>query len=296
MKIQEIALSSALPHAYLVRVRFSGGEVGYSELCSWPQLGNPPLKEEVKKLTEGNPLPSGKRAIEIASIDALARFEGRSLFDDIDVPLSHALVQQLDNEEPFMEAEEEGFTHVKVKLSTDFEQRLPILKRGLDQTQLKLRLDFNASLNSKEWARFLATDLDWSRIEMVEDPTAVSQEWTQGQVAVAKDFVQADPEHYQYEVIKPGRDSLPMDLRKPVVVTSLLATPLGDVIASYFGGILFKSFSSLVLPSGLMCYRRLKNDPFSARLAKRGPTFQTPGGTGFGFDDLLGEQTWNTIL
>ena len=120
---------------------------GFADVHPWPELGDEPLDAQLALLARGGTTPITQASLAFAAIDAAARRESRSLFEGIAIPPSH-----WPGADP-----PAGFDTVKLK--------------RIDHVpdQVRLRIDFNATLTPEEFVRIAAT-LPAERIDFIEDP------------------------------------------------------------------------------------------------------------------------------
>ena len=80
-----------------------------------------------------------------------------------------------------------------------------------------------------------------------------------------------------------------------VVVTSYMDHPLGQAFAAWEAARLGLTFRGLLGVCGLQTHHLFQADAFSELLGGWSPSFQSPGGTGLGFDDLLDALPWTRL-
>jgi len=134
---------------------------GYGCLQAWPSLGDLPLEGQLQALRDGTPTALGEACLLCCEIDAAARRDGRDLFDGVELPPSHLLVDRLDDD-TLRRAAEVGLVKVK----------RPELVAPLAQVA-RVRIDFNCGLDAAGFGNFVDS-LDAAtreRIDFVEDPT-----------------------------------------------------------------------------------------------------------------------------
>lgn len=274
----------------LLKVVFADGLAGFSDCHPWPELGDPPLARQLKKLSQNITTCLTEKALKFARLDALARKNGDSLLKNLDIPKSHCLIMNL-NRSTIKEIEralEEGFDTFKVKLGSRLDEELSILDPLMAIPQVKWRLDFNNRLKR-------SGDLKIKKegIEFIEDPFPYDKRWHEFPFPIACDRqIDADEKSYHYKVFKPAVEDF-KETAKPLVVTSYLGHPLGQAADAYVAGNLAKKYDVRV--SGLLSHRVYPPSVFSEQLAASGPLWKSPEGTGFGFDGLLKTLNWVDI-
>jgi O-succinylbenzoate synthase len=279
---------------------------GYGCIHPWPELGDPPLAKCLADLAGERRWPIVRRALRCAEFDAVARRFEHSLFEEMEVPESHATLATNDVAE-VARAVEAGFALVKLKLGRDPAAEARFLDdMAAEYPALGWRLDFNEALDPDAAADFLTGLRGQTRaaIAFVEDPCPYSDTtWTalhrQTRVALAVDR-EAAPQRSaaQVMVIKPAIDE-PLPLaeaalahRQRVVVTSYMDHPLGQTFAAWEAARLGLHIPGLVGLCGLQTHHLFEPDAFTELLGPWAPAFQPPPGNGLGFDDLLDALPW----
>lgn len=267
---------------------------GFGCLHPWPELGDPTLTECLEDLAGERRFRIVQRTLECVKVDGKAREEGRSLFDGLSVPLSHATLPFFDEVE-VEKAVNRGFSHIKVKCGRDVPAELAMIRRLAGEFPgIRWRLDFNEKGSAEGLIRILK---DWSSeeteaIDFLEDPvTYQSDDWTELRretgLAMANDrLVEGDEGDSDVLVIKPAVNRMPGDVSR-VVVTSYLDHPVGQVFAAYEAA---KGGVSLV--SGLQTHGVFEENGFSEELGRLQPEFRVPLGAGLGFGNLLEKLSW----
>ena len=282
---------------------------GYGCIHPWPELGDPTLEKCLADLAGARRWPIVRRAIRCAEYDREARAFENSLFEEMEVPTSHATLAKADSAEVAL-AVEAGFTTVKLKAGRDLSAESKFLEAmTLEYPALQWRLDFNESLNSEQAAEFLLALSEKARaaIDFVEDPCPFSEtSWTElrrkTRVKLAVDS-EATPQSVaaQVMVIKPAIDE-PFLLGEAaiahaqrVVMTSYMDHPVGQVFAAWEAARLELQFPGLVDMCGLQTHHLFETNEFSEVLGLWSPEFKVPDGRGLGFDDLLAAQPWTRL-
>lgn len=282
---------------------------GFGCIHPWPELGDPPLEKCLADLAGARRWPIVKRAIRCAEYDRAARVFDHSLFEEMEVPESHATLS-IARPEGVARAVEAGFTTIKLKAG----RNLPAEGTFLDEMaaefpSVKWRLDFNESLEPETAAGFLLGLGGKSRaaIDFVEDPCPYSDSaWTalhrQTRVKLAVDREAAPlSAAAQVMVIKPAVDEpfllgeAAIQNRQRVVLTSYMDHPVGQTFAAWEAARLGLQFPGLVGLCGLQTHHLFEPDEFVEMLGPWSPVFQPPEGRGLGFDDLLDALPWTRL-
>ena len=301
------AVAAAGPrHGALIRV-----DGGFADVHPWPELGDLPLDGQLALLARGETTPLTQASLEFAGIDAAARRDGRSLFDGLTIPPSH-----WPGADP-----PPAFDTVKLK--------------GIDRIPdgVRLRIDFNAALTAGELVQ-IAAALPRERIDFIEDPcpydAAVWRELRErtglrlaldraagssqhGQECLCftgsnKDLstseqsmnASLDPmwhrhsclcsvDSYDVLILKPAIQEISCSVAE-IVVTSYMDHPIGQLGAAYTA-----AAANITSTCGLITHVLYENDPFIERMRIEGTRLVPPGGSGWGFDDLLEKLPWRPL-
>lgn len=282
---------------------------GYGCIHPWPELGDPTLEKCLADLAGVRRWPIVRRAIRCAEYDKVARDFENSLFEEMEVPASHATLAKADAAEIAL-AVEAGFTTVKLKAGRDPETESKFLGAMAEEyPALKWRLDFNESLTPEQAAEFLLGLADRTRasIDFVEDPCPYSESaWTElrrkTRVKLAVDLEAAPlTAAAQVMVIKPAVDEpfllgeSAISHNQRVVLTSYMDHPLGQAFAAWEAARLELQFPGLTGMCGLQTHHLFEPDEFSEALGPWSPEFKIPDGTGLGFNDLLDALPWTRL-
>lgn len=282
---------------------------GFGCIHPWPELGDPPLEKCLADLAGERRWPIVRRAIRCAEYDRAARVFDHSLFEDMEVPDSHATLS-LARPEGVANAVEAGFTIIKLKAGRDPSAETRFLNEmNAEHPSLKWRLDFNESLEPGGAAAFLLALTEPARaaIDFVEDPcpysdTAWKDLYRQTKVKLAVDREAAPlSTAAQVMVIKPAIDEpfllaeAALQNRQRVVLTSYMDHPVGQTFAAWEAARLGVQFPGLPGICGLQTHHLFEPNGFTELLGPWSPVFQPPAGNGLGFDDLLDELPWTRL-
>lgn len=282
---------------------------GYGCIHPWTELGDPPLEKCLKDLKGRRFWPIVRRAMRCAEFDHTARVAEESLFEEMEVPRSHATLVKGDREE-LAAALEAGFDIVKLKMGRDLKKETVFLTEMIaEYPKLKWRLDFNESLDPSAAEAFFEEFSLKERMsfDFVEDicpfsETVWSGLWKKFRVRLAVDR-ESGPHRKaaQVTVVKPAVDepfllgeSAAMN-GQSVVMTSYMDHPLGQAFAAWEAARTGLLFPGLIGTCGVQTHHLFEKDAFVEALGDWKPEFNIPGGTGLGFDDQLGELTWVKI-
>lgn len=279
---------------------------GFGCIHPWPELGDPPLAKCLTDLAGPRRWPIVRRALRCVQFDAAAREHEESLFEEMEVPASHATLPAADPK-ILDDAVAAGFTVVKLKCAGPARAEAAFLSVMTEHyPQIRWRLDFNESATAAEVAAFLTSLPAVARgaLDFIEDPCPYEEAaWLelrrQTGVCLAVDR-EASPQcsAAKVVVIKPAVDE-PLPLaeaalahRQRVILTSYMDHPLGQAFAAWEAARLGLQFPGLPGICGLQTHHLFDPNPFAELLGPWAPAFTPPPGTGLGFDDLLEELTW----
>ncbi len=277
---------------------------GFGCLHPWPELGDPPLDDQLAALAAGVPTPLARRSLACASADGKAREEGRPLLPGGRLPRSHWLLREGDRGERIRE---QGFTSAKVKVGRDLAgERERILR--LADAGLRIRLDANESLSRgifQEWWNSFPPEVR-SRIDLVEDPVPWHEaDWMRlaasGVPLAADRHAETRLGPCRWAVWKPAvSDGRALQKwagkgGRGLIVTSYMDHPLGQMWAAVGAAGLADRNPEVLGDCGLLTHLCFAENAFSERLVTEGPCLLPVEGTGLGFDDLLEELPWKRL-
>lgn len=282
---------------------------GYGCIHPWPELGDPPLEKCLADLAGARRWPIVRRALRCAEYDAAARGRDESLFEEMEVPMSHATLPSTDIEFA-MQAVEAGFTHLKLKCGRNAAKEQACIKAVVEtHPAIRWRLDFNETLEPPgliEWLGGLSEAAGRS-IDFLEDPcpyseTAWKKLFRDTRIPLAVDREAApNSGSAQCCIIKPAIDEpwllaeTALGHGQRLVVTSYMDHPFGQTFAAWEAARLGLQFPGQPGICGLRTDILFQPDAFSEALGDWSPTFRPPRGTGLGFDDQLDELPWTRL-
>ncbi len=282
---------------------------GYGCIHPWPELGDPTLEKCLADLAGSRRWSIVRRAIRCAEYDRTAREFENSLFEEMEVPQSHATLAKTDAAE-IARAVEAGFTTIKLKAGRDLTAEAKFLEAmSLEYPALKWRLDFNESQEPEQATAFLLALTAEARaaIDFVEDPCPYSETaWKELRRATGVKLAvdrEASPlsAAAQVMVIKPAVDEpfllgeAAVSHSQRVVITSYMDHAVGQAFAAWEAARLELQFPGLVGLCGLQTHHLFEPDAFTEALGPWSPDFKIPEGHGLGFGDLLEAQPWTRL-
>lgn len=294
-------------HGVLLKI----GE-GHACLHPWQQLGDPPLNILFKQLQQGQKNPLITQAFNCAAADAAGRKQGKSLFQDLLIPESHATITGGMAE--IESALANGFSTVKLKTGKNPAREITLLTEiNRHFPNLPLRLDFNNALTSSELLHFLDSLNSSTRqqIEFLEDPYKNKVEEKNAAQPQPHDFYQIplaiDQEvetytsSFAYAVAKPAKNNTSRILKncqihhRKCVITSYMDHPIGQAYAAYNAGLAWRKSPEILSLCGLMTHDLFLQTPFSECLGNGRSKWSYNCGTGLGFNDLLETIPWKSL-
>ena len=291
-------------------VLLKDSEGGHACLHPWPELGDPSLQKCLEDLAGARRWPLVRRALRCMEMDGAARSVEDPLFEELEVPASHATLVAT-NATEVARAVEAGFTVAKLKGGHDLAAEAALIEEmAKTHPDLRWRIDFNETGDAagiSAWLNGLSQEVR-SRIEFLEDPCEYSEgKWRElyreTRVALAVDR-ESTPHATaaQVMVVKPALDEpwllaeAAQSNAQRVVVTSYMDHPLGQAFAAWEAGRLSLQFPGLVGVCGLQTHHLFEPDAFTEALGPWTPSFNVPPGTGLGFDDLLAKLPWKRLI
>lgn len=299
----------------LLRFDFDNGEVGYADCHPWPELGDVALAEQLKLLGTGVHTNLTSQSMIFGILDAHARLNKKNLFSGLSIPESHYLFIEPspDNDRDILEIPSKGFKYIKIKVGRDPSSEIPILKRWIQSLiplGCRLRLDFNCKLSSQEFLNYLKQlgnmkeGIDFYEDPCPFDPLAWEHIRKQYGIKLACDRDSYHALHHPAScdvlVIKPAVQKVRSFLSHPLhgrklVFTSYLDHPLGQLSAAYAAAAAAKERVHDIETCGLLSHHVYEPCPFQRYLTHERATLNAPEGYGFGFDELLGGQSWKPL-
>lgn len=289
-----------------VLIRVNGG---YGCIHPWPELGDPLLEKCLADLAGQRRWPLVRRALRCAEFDSVARQFEHSLFEEMEVPDSHATLSMA-RAEGVAHAVEAGFTTIKLKAGRNpAAETLFLNQMAAEHPTLKWRLDFNESLDAESFAAFvnLLAPATRGAIDFVEDPCPYAdgvwkdlQRQTGIRFAVDRE-ASTQSAAARVMVIKPAIDEpfllaeAALANQQRVILTSYMEHPVGQTFAAWEAARLSLQFPGLVGTCGLQTHHLFEPDAFSEWLGPWLPVFQPPAGFGLGFDELLDALPWSPL-
>lgn len=290
--------------------------VGYADLFPWPEFGDKPLLEQFEMFKQREISNIFSQAVALAKHDADLRHRRVNGFAGLSPVSSHftavnpASLSTGDMRQIAMD----GFQSVKLKFDTNIVEAVRVIHELVMSTSLRLRLDFNCSLNLELFSVFV-NNLSLAaraRIEFVEDPMPWNLEhWTQAHqllpLALDFEYEKVNFRNFQLSapfkviVIKPARQNVDNILKEAfrlackVVITSSMDHPVGVTHAALIAAELKKHHPNTVLDCGLMTLDLYQKTEFHQLIKYSGPAIFSTVGHGIGFDGLLQKLNWKKI-
>lgn len=206
----------------LVRVWDNDNNWGVADYCPKSEFGDLSFEAEIK-----NKGPMYKRAIELALRDLNARQNKISLLKNLFVKNNY-LITDFRNQE----LNRPEYANNTIKIKADADTMSLALKLNNIHEDIKVRLDFNSSLNETQFELFLSflNEKAKAAIEYIEDPTPLNDKWKIWNtiVPLAFDFQKAEYkiEYAKYRINKPEREIEPENMEN-ITFTSAMGHKVG---------------------------------------------------------------------
>lgn len=298
----------------LLKVEWTDGYTGYSDLHPWTELGDLSLDQQLADLRKGRISSQIEQSIWLARRDATARKKGKHLFDQGEKIRNNYLLSDSRNlKTGFLdELKKEGFTTVKVKVGRSLQEEADSLTH-IAGAGLRIRLDFNGVGSWQIFEKFMGSLSPTVKalIEYVEDPFPFDvAAWTEARklarIALDNQFDRVPwgtltKAPFDVLVIKPAKTDVEKALalcqqwNLKCTITSYMDHPVGVVHALALAMELRKNHGDRILEAGCLTHRLYKMDVFAAELTNQGPYLIRNAGTGVGFDRLLEALPWQPI-
>lgn len=290
----------------LLKIEWSLGLVGYSDVFPWTEFGDPSLEDLKQNLSEGDfSPPLLEKSLWRNLRDARARQQGRSLFQSLLIPQSHGLLP-MGQESSYLEILRSMKHRIfKVKMSGNLDQDLETFTSlvGRLRKEEKLRLDFNGTLSKENFDHFFSQIEKWtSCLDLIEDPWG--KENSQFQLGLnakkashllARDFYP----HFlwPHQVIKTSRRFLPTQrpLSGRVILTHSMDHPIGQAFALWEAAWYQRHYPHRSEIQGVARFTGYNSTEFDWIWNGAGACPEPPKGLGIGFGEILSHLSWELI-
>lgn len=281
----------------LVKVQWTLGQEGYSDLHPWPEFGELPIEDHIHSLAELKFTPLVENSMEFNYRDGEYRSLKRNAFLGLILPRSHRLVFDLEalEQSQLHDWSKQGFTHIKVKMGRNLKAETEALVHMAYSTSLLWRVDFNGRISEEEFLKWWK-GLDASvktRIDFVEDPLGkgdlkISGPWANDWKKQSRALIR---------IVKPARETdNEFSQYTRVVFTHSLDHPIGQACSAWAASRYYMRHPRKAEVCGLAATDFFIHDDFSKHWNCEGPRMTPSEGMGFGFDELLHSLNWEKIL
>lgn len=281
----------------LLKVEWAVGQVGYSDLHPWPEFGEPSLDTHIVSLAEMKFTRLAEISLEYNYIDREYRLLKRNAFLGLILPRSHKLISDIVTVDSgrLRAWQMAGFTHVKVKMGARLKEETDALVSLAYSTGLLWRIDMNGRLSETEFVSWWRSvdDAVKERIDFIEDPISGGSLSVRG--PWANDW--KTQEGARIRVLKPARESIDdLHTYERVIFTHGLDHPLGQAAATWAAAQFYSRHPKMTEVCGLAGADAYERDDFSKSWFCEGPRLKPTAGTGFGFDRILENLSWERVL
>ena len=272
---------------------------GVACLQPWPTLGQGILEESLNLLRDGGSSDLVAACRRCIALDGAARAAGKSLFEGKTVPQSHLTVPDW-ADLPWLEKKKSaGFIIFKLKCGPDLGAEVHRIAAICEHfgTGLRLRLDFNESLDAEGFREFVGMLGNYlPQVEFFEDPVPFDPSlWAELAAELNVDLAvdrAADPAEsgFAVRVLKPAWGAV-RELPETTMFTSAMDHPIGQLFAAHEASI----YTGKTTDAGLLTHWLFEPNDFSELLAVEDRRLVPPGGAGLGFGDLLERLPWRAL-
>ncbi len=303
-------------NGYLLNIEFKNIGNGYSDLFSWPELGDVDLVTQLDNIKNFKLNVHIYKSIYFAYIDAYYRAKNINIFSNLSFPKNHytAVDFKILTLEKIENLKNEGFKYIKVKLSVEDlneNEKLFFFFNNIKNSQIKLRIDFNNVLNYELFDCFLIKFQNFLNVfDFIEDPyfmfyqeskkhkdkfpmlslavDRLNLEKFSSNIDLAVDFI----------VVKPAiQNFITKNFNLPLVITSYMDHPLGQLSALYEAAIFSNKISKNEITCGLLTHKFYEMNQYAETLTiKNTQLLPSLEGTGFGFDSFLKKEHWKELI
>lgn len=286
---------------------------GYGCVHPWPEFGDAPLAEHLEALAAGRLTPLTALALECAEADGAARMAGRSLFEGLEIPVSHyswSFAQATAGQ--FERVLEEGWLGIKAKGWANYGETTRFLEcaaRMPGAERLRFRVDFNGCLDGPTFHKFLEFMplRVYRQLDLVEDPfpydavaweaararwgvrLGLDKRWQEG--AGGFDVVVCKPARRDWRVVA-GRHP-----GQPLMLTSAMDHPIGQMYAAWQAALARAELGGRVDLCGLCTQHLFEPDAFLERVrSPGGHLLPDVDGGGLGFGCVLERLPWRRLV
>ncbi len=295
LKPREVKLTAR--RGALVKVEWTPGQTGYSDVHPWPEFGEPTIDEHIASLKALKFTSLVENSLEYNFRDHEFRLQKRNAFLGLILPRSHRLVFDLEalDQNLLREWSKEGFSHIKVKMGRNLKVETEIFVQMAYATTLMWRVDFNGRVSETEF-------LEWwkkldgavkARIDYIEDPVRSAQLKIDG--PWANDWTKQA--RAQIRIVKPAREGSEETAQyERIVFTHGLDHPIGQACSAWSAARFYGAHPRKTEVCGLAATDFFELNDFSREWYCEGPRMKPTSGTGFGFDELLKGLAWEQLL
>ena len=293
----------------LLKAVFADGKTGHADLHPYPEKREQNLQFYLNTLSQKNFEPMlCKRALAIAKMEALAWAQGVNLLSTLNIPSSHYLITDLENFRTLDKVLHQGFRVFKVKLRSPLKAQtqklINLIKEG--GPDMKWRIDFQQSLNKKQWQEWTTTKplpLYRENIDFIEAPFDYQErgyDILYKGYPLAWDVWSGKTTLPVFALVYKSSRKNPEDLFNKqawfqrVIFTHTLAHPLDQVVSAYFAGWFYHIKPRLREVCGLVQKDIYEKSAWT--LPDKGPLFPKLSGPGWGFSHLLNRLTWKKLF
>ncbi len=302
-------------NGYLINIEFKNIGNGYSDLFSWPELGDLDVRLLLENIKNSKFNIHTYKTIYFAYIDACYRAKNLNIFSNFTFPKNHYTEVDISllNLKKIEKIKNDGFELIKIKLSKgeiENTEKLTRFFNNIKSSQLKIRIDFNNSLDSDLLENFLNKFYNFLNIiDFIEDPYFLffkdrekyKSKFSLLSLAIDRlnleDYSNNVDLNVDYFILKPAiQNFIDKKFSVPVVISSYMDHPLGQLSALYEAGLFNQGCLADKMSCGLLTHQFYEMNEYAETLTIQNtrllPSLE---GTGFGFNSLLKNEHWKEL-
>lgn len=286
---------------------------GYGCVHPWPEFGDLPIEQQLAALAQGITTPLTQLALQCAEADGAAREAGRSLFEGLEIPVSHYSWSFAQPTAPQLDRVlSEQWPAIKAKGWANYGETTRFLEsvtRVSGAEELRLRVDFNGCLDANTFHKFIEFMplRVYRQLDLIEDPFPYAPEAWQTtrerwgvRLALDKRW-QDGTSGFDTVVCKPARRDWRAVAQRhpnhPLMLTSAMDHPFGQMFAAWQAAEARAELGERIGICGLCTQHLFEPDAFFERVLSPGGLLQpdTDGG-GLGFGGILEHLPWRRLI
>lgn len=300
----------------ILKVTWPNGNSGYSDIMPRKELGDQDLQVHFENFKKGHLSDLMEQAIFLAKNDSAFRSLKKNAFDGTKkVKNNYFISNILGLDSTSLDGiKSQNFSSLLIDLGRDLEAESVAVRRLLRQSNLSVRLDFNAKADWSSFERFM-TNIEpglRARIEFIEDPIPYDPDsWKEaarlGPLGIESQLKFVDWSKptkippIKVISIRPSRIDIEeaihnaQSINAKMLITSSLEHPVSVAHATLVASDLMTRFPNQVLDHDCLYQNFFAPHLLSGSLMTMGPYIVTSKGTGIGFDRNFAALKWSAL-